>query len=359
MANTDLVSKTYENANPSTNNSTQELYSSPIQQIIESQTTQTPSSSCLSYIRKFYKDKGFSEQSISIFTSSWRESTINQYEIYFKKWNNFCIEQKIDPMQYNEQKAIEFLTTLISKGYSYNYINTARSALSTILYNNAGITIGNCSLVKRFMKGVFEIRPPKPRYSFIWDVEVVFSYLKLLHPLEDLSLNCLTHKLCMLLALSSMQRVQTLHAISISDITFYENAVYIPIKTFLKQTSQKRQKFALHLKKYTEDASICVVTTLKFYLLATQNIRGDTKQLFISCQRPYNVVSKDTISRWLKNVLFEAGIDASIFKGHSTRAASASAAKRDNVDDYNILRTAGWNNNSTFKQFYDKAIIEM
>ena len=28
------------------------------------------------------------------------------------------------------------------------------------------------------MKGIFHVRPPKPRYEFIWDTELVLNFLK-------------------------------------------------------------------------------------------------------------------------------------------------------------------------------------
>ena len=54
----------------------------------------------------------------------------------------------------------------------------------------------------------------------------------------------------------------------------------------------------------------------------------------------------------------KAGIDVEIFKAHSTRAASCSRAKNDGIPIENILRTAGWANNSTFEKFYDKIIVD-
>lgn len=260
-------------------------------------------------------------------------------------------------MQYNEVKVIEFLTELFQNGQSYNAINSARSALSAVLCSDREITIGNSSVVKRFMKGIFEIRPPNVKYKFIWDVNVVLNFLTNFYPLEDINLCYLTHKLCMLLALSSMQRVQTLQAIDIRNIYFRGKSVIIPIGKLLKQSNQKKNSFAIMLKVY-EDPSICVVETLKYYLKATKNIRKNTNQLLISYQKPHNAVSKDTVSRWLKTVLTEAGIDSEVFKGHSTRAASSSAAMRENIGIDEILRTAGWNNSKTFKTFYDKVIVE-
>ena len=206
------------------------------------------------------------------------------------------------------------------------------------------------------MKGVFELRPPTARYKYIWDVNIVLSYLKNFYPLEELSLSYLTHKLCMLLALTTMQRSQTIHAIDITDIKFFDSLVIIPIHNLMKQSSQRNNRIFLHLKPYLIDPSICVVEALKAYIARTKTIRGNVTQLFMSYQKPYKAVSKDTISRWLKKVLEEAGIDIEIFKGHSTRAASSSAARRDDVPIDQILNTAGWSNDETFKRFYDRII---
>ena len=83
----------------------------------------------------------------------------------------------IDSVQYNEVAVVEFLSSLYYSGLSCSAINTARCALSTILINDTGITIGNSPLAKRIMKGIFELRPTSPRYDFIWDVNIVLKYL--------------------------------------------------------------------------------------------------------------------------------------------------------------------------------------
>ena len=50
--------------------------------------------------------------------------------------------------------------------------------------------------------------------------------------------------------------------------------------------------------------------------------------------------SKDTMSRWLKQVMSAAGLDTSIFKPHSTRSAATSAAKVADVPLDDIMATA-------------------
>jgi len=48
----------------------------------------------------------------------------------------------------------------------------------------------------------------------------------------------------------------------------------------------------------------------------------------------------------------EAGIDTEIFKAHSVRGASSTAAAEKGFLMTNILWTADWSKDSTFKRFY-------
>ena len=121
-------------------------------------------------------------------------------------------------MYYNEILVIAFLYTLYDQNLGYSSLNTARSTLSTFLINGFGNTIGASSLVKRFLKGVFELRPPCVRYQFIWDVNIVLEFSSHFHPNDELPLDLLSYKLVMLLALATKERIQTLHAINLKDI---------------------------------------------------------------------------------------------------------------------------------------------
>ena len=48
----------------------------------------------------------------------------------------------------------------------------------------------------------------------------------------------------------------------------------------------------------------------------------------------------------------EAGIDIAIFKAHSAHGASSTAAAEKGALMTDILRTADWSRDSTFKRFY-------
>ena len=91
----------------------------------------------------------------------------------------------------------------------------------------------------------------------------------------------------------------------------------------------KQSRVGTHLKPveflaYPEDEKLCVIKHLQAYIKKTQVVRGDSSQLLLSHVKPHGPASKDTISRWCKNVLKSAGIDVSKFTAHSTRSASTS-----------------------------------
>ncbi|CAC5380314.1 unnamed protein product [Mytilus coruscus] len=49
-------------------------------------------------------------------------------------------------------------------------------------------------------------------------------------------------------------------------------------------------------------------------------------------------------------------VNTSMFKTHSTRGASTSAALKAGVSVNSILKSAGWTNESTFRQFYNRPV---
>ena len=160
-------------------------------------------------------------------------------------------------------------------------------------------------------------------------------------------------KLTMLLALLSGQRVQTLKALTLTSMTLTANRCVFMIDTPLKTT---RPGNRIEFLAYKPDRNLCVVQHLQAYIDRTSHLRGETDQLLIGYQKPHKPVSTNTIARWLKNVMAKAGIDTSVYKAHSTRAAVTSAAKGKQVPINTILSAAGWSNENTFARFYDKPI---
>ena len=114
----------------------------------------------------------------------------------------------------------------------------------------------------------------------------------------------------------------------------------------LKQSKPGRHLAPIDLISFQSDKKLCVVEHLKEYLQRTKQLREEHSQLLISYVKPFKPVSKDTISRWVKQVLESAGIDINKYSAHSSRAASTSSCKAKGLSLADIMKSAGWSNSS-------------
>ena len=144
--------------------------------------------------------------------------------MHIRKWILFCSARKIDPIYINITDALEFLATMFDQKLSYSSINSARSALSTILKtsSNCNYTFGEHPDVKRFMKGVYQNRPPMPRYNKTWNGSVVLQYLWGMGTDMELTL-----KLVMLIALTTACREQTTHLLDLKGLVKENNCLVL------------------------------------------------------------------------------------------------------------------------------------
>ena len=76
----------------------------------------------------------------------------------------------------------------------------------------------------------------------------------------------------------------------------------------------------------------------------------------MSYTSPHSAIGSQTVSRWIRTVLSNAGIDAHQYTGHSTRAAATSMAADSGVPLEDIIAAADWSSATTFERFYHKTI---
>lgn len=286
--------------------------------------------------------------------SSLAANTIKQYNTTFRLWWNYCLTNHINYLEASKAALILFLTKQFEDGASYGTLNSHRSAISLLLGNN----IGSNEQVSRLLKGVFKCRPSIPKYNTIWDPQVVLDFLDKWFPHTNLSLCQLTKKLTTLLALCTAHRVQTLSLIKTNSIVVHQDQIIITISNLIKTSAINREQPTLVIPYFTDKPSICPAKCLEDYLEITKHIRNDSSNLFLTYKRPHKPVTSQTISRWIKNMLAESGVDVTKFSAHSTRHASTSAARASGVSLDAIRKTAGWTATSqTFAKFYNRPII--
>ena len=298
---------------------------------------------------------GFDKETVLLVLDAWRPSTKKVYGNYLKKWALFCVENRVSLLKPSLQQACRFLRGLSDKGLGYGALNAARSALATILPAYEGVGFGKHKIVCWLVKGAYERNPPAPKYTAFWDVQKVFEMFRGWGRTSLLSLKMLTLKLCMLLMLVTAQRGQTIIALSVKDLEISEIVVFKMTK-LLKHNRKGDPLDSIILRPFDSCYRLCVVRTLKEYLEKTKPLRKGQQQLLVSYMAPYKAISRDTLARWTVKTLDLAGIDTSKYKGHSTRGASASAARKLGVPINLILKQAGWKNEFSFARYYDKNI---
>ena len=110
--------------------------------------------------------------------------------------------------------------------------------------------------------------------------------------------------------------------------------------------------------KYEAEEKLYIVNWLQSYLGKRNHLVNDeVRELLIRYGKSHKPVSSESVGRWIKNELTNAGVDTTVFKPHSCRSASVNKAKVNGVPTSVILEKGCWKRESTFKEFYYKDVI--
>ena len=162
-------------------------------------------------LRRSTEMQGFSTKASELLMSAWRKGTQSAYNCCWKQWHSWCDKRKIDPFCASLEHITNFLAELYEQGYEYRTINNYRSAISAFHPEIGGMKVGQTNTIKQLMTGIFNSKPPLPRYTETWDVDQVLKHLVNLEENNSLSLKVLSHKLVTLMALTSASRSSELH----------------------------------------------------------------------------------------------------------------------------------------------------
>ena len=66
------------------------------------------------------------------------------------------------------------------------------------------------------MRGIFNSRPPQPKYSSAWNVDRVLDYIRSMGDNRQFKLKDLTHKLATTMALANASCASEIHALNVT-----------------------------------------------------------------------------------------------------------------------------------------------
>ena len=164
-------------------------------------------------------------------------------------------------------------------------------------------------------------------------------------------------KTASLIMLLSGHRVNT-ENLKITNIYTSETECTFVFRSVLKHSRPSYHQQPLILRSFPSNPSLCLVINITQYLKFRLE-KSAYEGFFITTVPPYKQCSKDTIARWIKDILSLAGINSGIYQAHSLQSASTSSASYKGVNLSTILKSANWTRNSTFKKYYKKEIDQL
>ena len=202
-------------------------------------------------------------------------------------------------------------------------MNAYRSAISSVYDKADGVPVGQHPIITRLIKGIFNVRPPIPRYSKTCDVQLVLNFLQTQGKSETLPLKMLKLKNVFLLAITRPSRSADLSQLDTSRMRSGANGMSFIPSSRAKQSRQGKPIESFFFPSFPQNPMLCPVRTLSVYLDKTNQVRGSETKLFLSFIKPHKAVISSTIARWLRTILEQAGINSEIFSAHSISGASA------------------------------------
>ena len=303
-------------------------------------------------------------------------STRTAYNHRWRLFDDWCtaLDPQVLAFQAPLRHILMFLQEKIDQGLSFSTIKVYLAAISACHEGFEGKTVGQHGLVRAFMEGASNALPPNRSLFPAWDLVLVLDALckAPFEPLESISLEVLSFKTLLLLALATAKRVSDLQALSVSPdlMRFSDDGKRVLLKPhhhFMPKTRVVNQSpvelTAFHPPPFNsaEDEKLnclCPVRALRVYCQKTAAERV-TNQLFVSFSRcrQRKAVARPTLSRWLVDAIKLAYTSSGFevpagLRAHSTRGVASSWAISRGASLQEICSAANWASPSTFATFY-------
>jgi integrase len=328
--------------------------------------------------------KGFSLKVAQAVSSTVCEGSQKVYQSRWAYFSDWCETNNFQSTEASLQQVADFLMHLFEeRKTSISTIKGYRTAISKVLFYTSGADVSHSDILSDLISSFEHKRPQRCTPFPKWDLKLVLDSLSKppYEPLATADRKALTLKTCFLLFLASGSRCSEIHALDIKHIvqkekwkvvTLSPHPKFLP-KNFNYTTGGRNfEGFQIEALKHRlgpgleQEASLCPVRALRFYLDRTKPLRGDNTQLFISMVGEKKTpVCKNTIASWVKNTVLEAyrtapGKDMENLKvsSHEVRALATSTAFYSNVAMEEVLKAARWANQSTFTTFYLRDVAE-
>ena len=228
--------------------------------------------------------KGVDERSIGVIKHAHKPSTLKQYQGTWRKFMTFLDTELIPHNKVDIYVVMNFLAFQhVEKGLKYRTIAAYKSALAHPLYENFKLKLDDSSL-EFFMKGVFNLDPPRPAPMAEWSLDSLLGFLvsDQFEPLHSMSFSIVTKKFLCLLLLATGRRIDEIghlaqrydFAMEGKSVTIHWLPDYAP-KHFNKDFQPHLPSFEGLDSSSCDDLLLCPIRAFRIYLGKFQsNPRG-------------------------------------------------------------------------------------
>lgn len=276
-------------------------------------------------------------------------SSQSNYSREFSAFVAYCTRRHIAWRDLSVVHILTFLEGSLAKAYAFNTIKVRSCALKFYIRRSSKKHLAEDPRWKSFMRGMKKLaRQPEPKTKS-WDPQDMLDFVE--KRVRQSSVMGAGKEALILLMLATGLRVDDIHKLS-RECHAIGNALCLKFHSMRKCPKSGKPLEHFYLKRF-EVKRLCPVRAILHYLKCSQRVRDpNSKGLFISSRGTDS--SLWTLRRWASSSLADAGINAS---PGSCRAAATSKAIESGVPVPDVLASAGWATESTFRRFYCRELL--
>ena len=295
------------------------------------------------------------QQTIGLLAAPIRQSSVNDYQIKWKKFCTYLTERNIPPDQLSLGNVLDFFTYLFkTRKLRPNTVAHYRSALAVPLELGFRINLHDPA-VSHQMRAMQIQCPSTPVTAPKWDLNKVLLYIE--EWPNKIALENLLQKTAFLLLLATGYRKSELHAcVRSSEFCSISKDLTLSIRphsSFLAKNEcpQKRWPHKNIPVLRLLDGSIsklCPVSTLAEYLNRTSRIRSGNLFVHPSTQKP---LDKEQLGDLIRKLIRKADPGNHV-KPHDVRKYSSSCSFAETMDMSGVINALHWKSPQTFFKHY-------
>ena len=222
---------------------------------------------------------GLTELSVRVLSVAHKPTTQHQYQGTWTKFLKFMKAELVLPTQVNEYVVMNFLADqLLVEGLKYRTVAGYKSALSLPLLKVFKLKLDD-DFFEFFMRGAFNLDPPKSAPMPLWSLEHLLSYLSsdIYEPLTSKGLRTITQKTLCLVMLATGRRIDEIGHLSRAhsweeggeSVVLHWLQDYRP-KHFNKDFQPGFPVLERLVSEDTEELRLCPVRAFQAYLAASR-----------------------------------------------------------------------------------------